>query len=147
MATSPLPTRRSPLEGDQIRNGYINPAFSGTHGRIGHTTPAVSGVPNRRGPNQKGLKNPCLLGGRLFGEGGQKQKKMPTCAQCIDNPPIMKKLDMVSFFAPMMMHVDLLTSWLSKKEKLWLVRNGWGVQVSGVPEGESSDLAVIDVSR
>ena len=44
-----------------------------------------SWVPNRRGPNQKPLHHPCLLGGRLFGEGGHKQaragngqKKMPS---------------------------------------------------------------------
>ena len=35
-------------------------------------TPAFSGVPDRRGPNQNWLHHPCLLGGRLFGEGGAK---------------------------------------------------------------------------
>ena len=66
MATSPLPSR-----------GPKN-------GRIGHITPAFLGVPNRRGQNQKWPHQPCVPGGRLFGEGGQKQarlgngeKKMP----------------------------------------------------------------------
>ena len=100
VATSPLPSRGSPIEGDHIRSGYITPAFSG--------------VPNRRGPHQKWLHHPCLLRGpqskgttsevatsplpsrgspiegdhiRLFGEGGKirhgrgmvKKKKIP-CA-------------------------------------------------------------------
>ena len=50
--TSTLPSRGSP-HGDKIRIGYQSRAFSG--------------VPNRRGQNQKWLHHLCLLGGPKMG--------------------------------------------------------------------------------
>ena len=52
------------------------PSLQSTCGQNGCITPAFSGVPNRRGPNQKWLHHPCLLGDRLFGERGQKQARV-----------------------------------------------------------------------
>ena len=62
MASSPLPSRGSPIKGDEIKIGYLTPAFSGAHRQSGHITPAFPWVPNKTGQNQnipldRGRKN------------------------------------------------------------------------------------------
>ena len=72
---------------DQIRSGYLTPAFSGAQKRSElRCNPYILGVPQRqaRGQNQKWLPHPYLLGG--LEEGGSamynKRNKISTRETC-----------------------------------------------------------------
>ena len=123
-------------------------------------TPAFSGVPNRRGPNQKWLHHPCLLGGRLFGEGGQKQaqvgkrqKRGPPRTRRANTPPlpgikaeIVCRLVLPDVRACLPVEEGILHSWIGG---LVVHPMGWGVKGAGAKLArgwESADDATVTMS-
>ena len=85
VATSPLPSRGSPL----LQSGGQNQKWP-TCGQVGYVTPAVSGIPtaSERGAKSevahlwaKWLRHPCHLGDPHRCRAGGGNQKWPTCGQ------------------------------------------------------------------
>ena len=86
VATSPLPSRGSPL----LQNGGENQKWP-TCGQSGYVTPAVSGIPTATDQGEisevahlwaRWLRHPCHLGDpHYFKSGGGGDQKWPTCGQ------------------------------------------------------------------
>ena len=85
VATSPLPSRGSPL----LQSGAQNQKWP-TSGQSGYVTPAVSGIPTASGGGAKSegahqwakwLRHPCRLGDPHRFKAGGGNQKWPTCGQ------------------------------------------------------------------